>query len=568
MRELRPFLRDLAAERWRLAGGTALLAVGLACGIALLGLSGWFITATAVAGLAGAALDVYRPSAGIRLFALTRTVARYLERLLHHDAVLRILARLRGWLFRALAPAPLRELARLRRSDLLDRLIADVEALDNLYLRVIGPSIAAAITLLAGTAVLVALTGTPGAWVGALLLAGGLAIPLWAWRRGRPHAALRDEASPRLRGAVVDAVEGAAELRAYGAHERHERAMAATARRLAAARAAAARLNGAGEALVQLLSHAALLAALIVGIPLVQSGALSGPLLALLAFAAWAAGEALTPLPGAWQHLERTRSAARRLLEHRPAASGPATVGAERPAPCGVPPALSFQGVTHRYAPHAEPALAGIDLEVAGGETVALTGPSGCGKSTLLDSAAGWVVPEQGAVRIGGVPAHTLPEAERFGYLSYLTQRTELFAGRLEANLRVADPDADEARLWWALEQVALAEAVRAAPGGLRSWIGERGGRLSGGEARRLALARLMLRDAPVVLLDEPLEGLDTPTAGTVAARMAPYLAGRTVLIATHHPDSLPAADRVLPMASLSRSARAAALGSTPGGAG
>nr|WP_242464115.1 thiol reductant ABC exporter subunit CydC [Halorhodospira halophila] len=540
-----PFLRDLRPECWRLALGTLLLIVSLAASIGLMGLSGWFITATAVAGLTGAYLDIYRPSAGIRFFALARSISRYFERLVHHDAVLRTLARLRGWLFRTLAPLPLARVGRLRRSDLLNRMTADVEALDNLYLRIIGPSLAAVVTLGGTIAVLVLLAGPAGLAVGAVLLAGGILLPLWAWRRGSPHGEAVDRHLPALRGAGVDAVQGLAELRACGAVGRHEQRLMAAADGLAAARARAARLTGAGEGAVGLLAHGALLAALVVGIPLYQAEAISGPLLALVALAALAGGEALTALPGAWQHLGRTRAAARRLLEHADTAADESAAVVDPPPRQAL--GLALAGVTFRHAAHTPPVLRDGSLTVAPGETVVIHGPSGCGKSTLLDLVAGLIRPDAGTVTLEGVPVHALAEAERFARITYLTQRTELFADSVAGNLRIVDPRADEARMWQALHTVGLDERVRSAPRGLDEWVGEGGGRLSGGEARRLALARLVLTDAPVVLLDEPFRGLDDATAAEVARRLAPWLAERTALIISHDPDSAPPHDRRLP---------------------
>jgi len=553
VRELLPFLRDLRPERWRLALGTLLLILSLGSAIGLLGLAGWFLTATALAGVAGAALDVYRPSAGIRAFALTRTVARYFERLVHHDAVLRTLARLRGWLFRALAPMPLRRLGRLRRSDLLNRMTADVEALDGLYLRIVGPTIAAVVTVAVTVAVLIALTGAAGWAVGGVLALGGLLLPLWAWRRGSPHGEAVDRHLPALRGAGVDAVQGLAELRACGAIHRHERRLMAAAEGLAAARERAARLTGAGEGAVGLLSHAALLVALIGGIALHQAGAISGPVLVLAALAALAAGEALTALPGAWQHLGRIRAAARRLLEHaaRSEADGPTAT----PPRCDAALPLALEAVGFRHDNHEAPLLEGCDLRLDAGETVVVYGPSGCGKSTLLDLAAGLLAPQAGRVTVGGVPVHSLAEADRFACITYLLQRTELFADSVAGNLRIAAPEADDARLWRALHTAALDERIAAHPSGLDAWVGEGGARLSGGEARRLALARLVLVDAPVVLLDEPFHGLDDATAARVASRLEPWLAERTALVISHDPDAAPAHQRRLAFAELAAGA-------------
>lgn len=549
MRELWPFLRDLRAEAPRLAIGTTLLITSLLAAIGLLGLAGWFIAATAVAGLTGAFIDIYRPSAGIRFFALTRTLSRYAERLIHHDAVLRTLARLRGWLFAALAPIPLEQLGRWRRSDLLNRMTADVEALDNLYLRVIGPTVAAVVTVLITVVVLGLIAGSGGWAIGGVLIAGGLLLPALAWRLGFPHGEAIDRHLPQLRGAGLDTVQGLAELRACGAVARHEARLLQAADRLAVARARAMRLSGAGEAAVGLLGHAALGVALVIGIGLFQQGQITGPTIALLALAALAAGEALSTLPGAWQHLGRTQAAARRLLAVA-AAGAPAPAANRLPVASGALP-LVIDGVTFRHAAHTEAILHHAGLQVAAGETILLHGPSGAGKSTLLDLIAGLRTAEAGTITLGGVDVQQLPEAERFARLGYLTQRTELFADTVAGNLLIAAPDADAATLWAALERVDLAERFRHSPAQLNAWVGEAGSQLSGGEARRLALARLVLADAPVVLLDEPFRGLDAATAARVAAGLAPWLAERTALIVSHTPDNAPHHDRRIGLAEL-----------------
>lgn len=553
MRELLPFLRDLRAERGRLALGTLLLSVSLLAAIGLLGLSGWLITAAAVAGITGVSLELYRPSGGIRFFAIVRTVSRYFERLVHHDAVLRTLARLRGQLFRALAPLPLPRLGRMRRSEMLNRMTADVEALDSLYLRIIGPTLAAVVTVLITVIVLVWLTGPVGWSVGVVLMLGGVILPLLAWRLGSPPGEQIDRHLPALRGAGVDAVLGLAELRAYSAVERHERVLMRAAEGLAAARARAMRLSGLSEGLTGLLSHAALFIALFVGVQQYQAGQISAPLLVFAALAALGAGEALSALPGAWQQLERTRAAARRLLEYDGgSASGSApqgrdeavTVTAGNTVVAGKAQPLVLQGVTFRHTRYAEPLFEQADFSVAAGEVVVVYGPSGSGKSTLLDLLAGFLEAEAGSVALGDEEVYNWPEEERFRCLTYMAQQTDLFADTVAANLRIAAPLASDEQLWQALYTAALDDLIASTANGLEEWVGEAGSRFSGGEARRLALARVILTEAPVVLLDEPFRGLDADTARIVRDRLEPWLGGRTVLIVSHDPATAPAHQR------------------------
>lgn len=546
MRELRPFLSEHAAVRGRLVVGTALLAATLLSSVGLLAVSGWFITATALAGLAGAAMEVYRPSGAIRLFALTRTLSRYFERLVHHDAVLRVLARLRVRLFRTLLPQPLGVLRRLRATDWVNRLLADVDALDNLYLRILGPTLATAATVLVTSLLLFWALGAAAMPAAALLLLGGIALPWFAWQAGRVPGEGVDRYLPALRAQASDLVSGLAELHACRATERHRNQLLDASHGLITARKQAQRLAGAGEAATGLLAHGALAAALVAGLVLYQSGSVTGPMAALAALAALAAGEALGALPAAWQHLSRTRAAARRLLEHDTPSDGAPETG---DAPAGAdeaPPPVTLWNVTARHTPLAEPLLAGGTLRVHPGEHVLLQGASGAGKSSVLDLVAGLLVPESGRVTLGARAVHGIPETERFRRIGYLTQRTEYFADSVAGNLRLAAPQADDDTLWAALATAGLRARVAALPRGLHEWIGEGGVQLSGGEARRLALARLMLTDPEVVLLDEPYRGLDAATVVTVDAGVRQWLEGRTALIAAHQEAAAPACERVV----------------------
>lgn len=545
--ELRPFLAELRPWRGRLMLGTALMAATLLSAVGLLGLSGWFLTATAVAGLAGVGMEVYRPSAGIRFFALSRTLARYFERLVHHDAVLRVLARLRVRLFRTLLPLELTTLQRLRGSDLLNRVTADVETLDNLYLRILSPTLAAAFTVVVTSGVLSLFLGVHALPVIALLTLGGIALPALAWYAGRPPGRAVDTHLAALRGTATDAAEGLAELRASGALPRHRSRFLDAGARLAAARRRTEQQTGVSEAAVGLLAHAALFAALLGGVFLLAADGISGPQLALVALVALASGEALAALPGAWQHLGRTRDAARRLLEYETAPpdppKGPSTGAHHRAAGDS---AVFLQHVTFRHGVAQEPVLEDATLRIAPGEHVALQAPSGAGKSTALDLIAGFLAPERGRIRIGRHEVTTLPESERFARLAYLTQRTELYADTLAANLRLARPEATDDELDAVLERLGLNERVHALPGGLYQWIGEGGVRFSGGEARRIALARLMLSDPAVVLLDEPLRGLDERLAAHARDALSEWLTGRTALMASHQPDALPVCERTV----------------------
>ncbi|RFA26398.1 hypothetical protein CAI21_17080 [Alkalilimnicola ehrlichii] len=363
-----------------------------------------------------------------------RAISRYFERLVNHDAVLRLLADLRGWLFRRLSVLPLAELGRLRSSDLLNRITADIDALDNLYLRVIGPSLAAVATLALTALFLAAFAPSVAIAVCATLAAAGILVPAAAMRLGRPFGEREGRYLPKLRAAATETVDGLAELRAYAAVDRHGAKLAAEESALTNARRAAGRLTAVGEAAVGLAGHLALLVALVLGIGLYQQEAVSGPVLVLLALAALAAAEAVAPLPQAWQHLGRTRAAASRLLE---LGDEPIAVGS-RQAPADN--TLCLQQASFRHHRYAEPVLSAIDLEVTAGEAAIITGASGSGKSTLAELLAGLRRPQQGRVLLGGVEVSVLAEAERYARIGYLAQYSELFADTLADNLRLGAP--------------------------------------------------------------------------------------------------------------------------------
>lgn len=526
MNALRPFLTLFLAEgRGMLRTGAALAAATALTGIALLGLSGWFITATAIAGLSAAALtfDVFQPSAGIRLLTLARAATRYGERITTHEATLRILAGLRERLFRGWAePGAARRLL-ARPARLLFRLTADVDALDALYLRVLIPAgVALAAALILGLA-LGLLHPLLGLGPLAILALAGFGMPVLAARRAEVPARRRAHATEALRARAVDLVSGQTELALAGRLTAQRDALARADQRIAAADDRLNRIEaglGAGFGAM----GAAILAGTLIGVAvLAEQGVIGAPAAAFGLLIAFAAVEPFAALRRGALELGRSLLAARRLA--------PRLAPAPTAARPGLPPpglALRLARVSLRHEDAQHPALRDVTLRVAAGERVALIGPSGAGKSSLLALLAGEALADAGLVE--AQPA------------TLLTQRTELFRDDLRGNLLLADPGADDARLRAALADAGLGTLT----GALDTVLGEDGLGLSGGQARRLALARLLLRDTPLWLLDEPTEGLDAATARDVLQRLSERAAGRTLLIATHIRREAAIADRLL----------------------
>jgi ATP-binding cassette subfamily C protein CydC len=535
MKALAPVLTLFWQERRSaLLGGAAMMALTLAAGVALLGLSGWFITATALAGLGGAALafDVFIPGASIRLLSLVRTGARYGERLVTHDATLRVLAGLRERLFRGHATPQATESLAWRPARLLFRLTAEVDALDSLYLRVLAPL---------GAAITVSLAVLGGLWLAhpaltwavlALLVLAGGVLPFWVARAAMRPGRRRALAAEALRARVIDAAQGQVDLLMAGRAEAQTASILAADARLSAAEDMLNRLETRSAAVLFLAGQAALVATLLVSASLVERGSISAPVAALAMLASLAATEAFAPLRRGAMELGRALLAAKRLA---PRLAGAAPKPAALPvAPPGL--ALQLRNVTLRYAGASRAVLEGFSLELGTAECVALVGESGAGKSSVLALISGELSAGIGTVAL----AAGLPRTVWMG------QRTELFQDSLRGNLLLAAPRAGDAELLAALEAAGLGPVLAGMPEGPDTRLGEGGFGLSSGQARRLVLARALLRPAPLWLLDEPTEGLDRDTALALLERLRPRLAGHATLIVSHLRREAALADRLV----------------------
>ncbi|MDV6319114.1 thiol reductant ABC exporter subunit CydC [Chromohalobacter sp. HP20-39] len=552
---LGPWLRLMAERRARLLLGALLMLATLLFAIGLLTLSGWFITATGLTGMILAAggtatINVFTPGSGIRFFAVGRTAARYAERLYNHDTVLRLLADIRGRTFAGLSRLSGRELARYRAGEWLNRLTADIDALDNLYLRLLAPPLVGLLAILVVGGILALAMPALGGVLLAIMLPLWVIVTLGMAVAGRGPSARRVETLERLRVRALEHLQGLAELRTFGVLGAHRERVEHEQRMLLDDQRRLARRTALGNALVTLTVQGAAVAILCLALLAFAAGKLSAPVASMLPLAVLALNEGLAMLPGAFVQLGATRMAAARLNAE---ASAPASDDEASMAHTEAP-SLTFEAVTLRYpGMGTTPALENVNLHVAAGERVAVLGPSGSGKSSLAQLVVRAFDPDAGSVQLAGQDLRSLAPQALHGRLAYLTQHTELFHASLADNLRLGLPiehDLDEAAaaraLWKALWIVDLDGWARELPHGLETWVGEAGRQLSGGQARRVALARVILRDAPLVLLDEPLAGLDAATATTVAERLDTWLDGRTALMFAHRRDALPRCDRAV----------------------
>ena len=524
-----PVLRQLLlAQPGKLIGGALLAALTAVAGMALLGLSGWFITATSIAGLhASTAIlfDVFGPSAGIRLLAIGRTGSRYAERLVTHDATFAALAGIRVQLFRGWTrPEAASRLLR-QPAKLLFRLTADIDALEALYLRLLVPAFTAlCVALLAGVALGV-MQWQLGLGLAAWLLLAGGGISWVVAQRARRPAIVRSRAIEKLRSCTIDLVAGQTDLVMAGRVDAQCAALGQIDGALAQADVALQRLETAAGAAYGVAGSATLAGVLLAVAALVQQQMMTVPLAALALLIALTAVEPFAGLRRGALEAGRMLLAMRRLA---PRLDGDAQTSA---VAAGVP-GLSLHHVSAAHAGSQAAILHDISLHIGAGERVALIGPSGAGKSTLLAIAARELAPLSGTV--------SAPRACLF------TQKTELFQDSLRDNLRLADPSASDAQLWAALQAAGLDDEVRALAGGLDTQLGEGGLGLSGGQARRLALARLFLHESTLWLLDEATEALNAQVAIDVLQRLRARSDGRSLLIATHLRREAALADRLV----------------------
>ncbi|MDI5884992.1 amino acid ABC transporter ATP-binding/permease protein [Cobetia amphilecti] len=554
---LAPWWRVHERYRRRLLLGVVLMAMTALSALGLLAVSGWFITASALTGAALAAgavavLDVYTPGSAIRLFAVSRTVSRYLERLYNHDTILRLLASLRGSAFASLVSMDPARLAARRSSDWLNRLTADIDTLDALYLRLAAPPVMALLLIVALLGI--TLVWLPGAtpWLALLLLTGWAWLTLGQARWGLVASRRRVTTLEALRSSLMEALRGHAELEAYAALGHVREQLEAVEARLLADQWRLAVISAVGNALAVLVIGLAWLLLLAMGMLALRDGQLSGPMLVMLPLAAMALGEGLAGLPTAFSQAGATLGAAERLndIEH---AAG--VVHGDARLSAG-PISVSLEQVSYRYPGALFEAFSNVSLTVEAGAQVAICGASGAGKSTLAalltgqtslasrglqsrcnEQQGGGTEEQGGRVLLNGREVHHYAPLAIAEGVGCLTQQVDLFDASLADNLRLGAADADDAALWRVLAAVDLADWVASLPQGLATRVGEGGRQVSGGQARRISLARLALTNPGLVLLDEPFSGLDATTAQRVAQGLADWLAGRTVIYLLHEHD-------------------------------
>jgi ATP-binding cassette, subfamily C, bacterial CydC len=535
---MRPLLALAGAPRRRVALAAALGTLTVACGAGLMATAGYLIARAAER---PEVLALTTTIVTVRFFALCRPLARYGERLASHDLALRGLGRIRERFFARIEPLAPAGLESYRRGDLLSRMVADVDALEGLYVRGLLPPLVALGSTILVVAVTAAFLPAAAAILAAGLVLAGAGVPALTGTLARRSGHRQAPERARLTAELVELLQGGAELAAYGREDERLARVRARDHDLTALARRDARIAGLGDALVVLIAGATTAAVLAAAVAAVHAGALDRVLVVMLPLLALASFEGVAGLPGAARELPGILASGGRVLEltsRRAAVHDPTR---PLPPPAGVPE-LALEGVRVRYSRRARAVLDGFDLRLEPGARVALVGPSGAGKTTVVNLLLRFLDPEAGRVTLAGHDLRAYRQQDVRGMIAVAGQDAHIFATTIADNVRLARPDATDEEVRDALRAAGLPDWVDA----LETYVGEAGAQLSGGERQRLAVARALLARAPILILDEPTAHLDADTARRLMDDVFAAAGERSVLLITHRPEGLEQVQQVV----------------------
>lgn len=542
MRDLLPYIKLYKKHWFGLTLGMILSFATLFASIGLLTISGWFISASAIAGLtiARETFNYMLPAGAVRGFSIGRTAGRWGERVVSHNATFKLLTELRIFFFKKLIPLIPGRFSKLRDADLLNRLVADVDAMDHVYLRLISPIIVGTLGIIGLTAFLAWFDVTIGLTLGAILFSLLLIWPTLFYKLGKKNGAELTQNKATLRIKTLDWLQGNAELRIFGAEEQYQQRILDAQVALLSNQRHMATLTGLANGLLLLANGWTLLLMLWISADGI-AGMTPDPMVAMVAFATMASFELLMPIAGAFQYLGQTLSSARRLNEIITAE--PDTLFDENGVTQEVKGNLTISDVSYQYMDAETDAIKHISLDLVAGHKMAIVGQTGSGKSTLLQLITRQWDPKSGTISIDGVQLPKWKESSLRSSMSVVSQRVDILNGSLRDNLKLANDSASDDVLTQILEKVGLHDLL--ADDGLNAWLGDGGRQLSGGERRRIGIARALLHDAPIVLLDEPTEGLDQKTEQQIMSVLNEHIQNKTVVFITHRLVNLEAMDQI-----------------------
>ena len=537
----------LAGHRRWIAVGALLGFLAIGSNVALMAMSAYLISKAAiVSNVAEIALAI----TSVRVLAIGRATFRYLERYVTHRATFAILADLRVWFFASIEPLAPARLATRRSGDLLARIVADIETLEDFYVRIIVPPVVAVLVTGFASVLLGVFDPILGLVLAAFLVLTGVVLPVASRRLSRRPAIALVASRAELSAMVVDEIGGIADLVAMDRAEDHRARVLALGQAVDRATAELALVRSAAAALAATFASLASVTILAIGVQLVGAGRLDGVYLALLPLVALASFEVISPLSQAFALLDANEAAARRLFELIDVPPEVSDAPGLDPTPVITGHAVEFRNVRFRYGPDEPFVLDACSFTVPSGASLAIVGPSGVGKSTLVNLLLRFWDYDEGEILVGGRELHELPADEVRRMLGVVAQDVHLFNATIRDNLALADAEVTDETIVAACRQARIHEAIVALPDGYATRIGQDGLLLSGGERQRLAIARAIIRDAPILILDEATANLDVETERDVLAALAPFMAGRTTLVVSHRPSVAAATDRTLAMAS------------------
>ncbi len=547
MSSTRRVIRSVGGYRWWVAITALLSFITLGAGIGLLAMSAFLISKSA---LVDTTITLALTILGVRVFAMTRAVSRYAERYVGHLGTFRILTRIRIWFFRGIEPLAPAVLMQHRSGDLLTRILADIDTLQDLYLRVLVPPVAAALAVSLGCILLAGFSPWLGIALFVFVCLCGVVIPLAMHRLTLSSSASLVQEQANLNATLVEGITGIADLVAFGREDlllgRAEHITAAQ----EPARKQLAQARGIAAGLTALLVGLAALTVLGFGVSLVSGGSLEGVYLAILPLIAIATFEAVGPLSAAYEHLGRSRAAATRLVElvDTPASVAEPSPSAKLTLQNNTSSALTVADLvvtdlSFRYAEGESLVLQNATVQIPAGSFAVITGPSGSGKSTLSNLLLRFWEYSQGSIQLNGCELNRLGLDEARSLVALVAQHDHLFDTTLRDNLLLGDSRADDERLFEACDAVCLGDWVRALPAGLEERAGENGNRLSGGERQRVMIARALLTEAPILILDEATEHLDEEMQLDVLRGILKWRSGLTTIMITHEAPNISGID-------------------------
>jgi thiol reductant ABC exporter CydC subunit len=526
----------------RVALSVGLGAATVLCGVGLMATAGYLISRAAER---PAVLSLTVAIVCVRFFGLARPIARYFERLASHDLALRALGRARVRVYERVEPLAPAQLEGYRRGDLLSRMVADVDSLQNLHLRGVGPPLVALVAGAVSVAVTAAFLPAAALVLAAGLLTAGIAVPAVAGSLDRQAGGLEAAARGALTAELVETVRGASELAVYGAERERLGSLRAADRGLVQLARKAALVDGAGDGLRLLVTGLTVAGVLAVAVSSHAADGLDRVLIAMLGLLALASFEAVQPLSEAARELTETLAAGERLLELTDREA--AIVDPDDPIPVPTEPfAVALEGVRARYAQDEPLVLDGIDLRLEPGRRLALVGPSGAGKTTVANLLVRFLDPEAGRVTLGGRDLRDYRQEDVRRAIAVAGQDSHLFSTSIRENVRLGRDDATDGEIEDTLRRTRILNWVRSLPQGWDTLVGEEGRELSGGQRQRLVVARALLTGAPVLVLDEPTAHLDAPTAERLMEDVLDAAGDRSLLLITHRSEGLDRMDEVV----------------------